>query len=601
MPISDLETRLEEELGVQLYRDYIEGIAERKATDFCDSCIRNQKRKAKGKWFIECHRSTDELTKEFAKRFPGEPTKAELAAMVVDGVLWAEYELGWKARWYQSQAMRCTSQWQCHRWGRRTGKTNFLAIKSLHLCATKPGAGMDEPYTVLLVTPYEDQLDKIFQYARDALIKSENFKPIRDIRDPHLLGFANNSKMIGFTAGDKTGARSDKIRGQDANAIVIDEADRIRSDDIDAVMAILASHADCRLYFSTTPTGLQTRFKSSCEDPERGFREFWFSSYESPEYTDRADYQFKRSYPRTTYEHEILATFGSAEGGVFMPSHLNKAIEDYPLGQQPLPHERVIIGVDCNDPNNGTHAVVMAVDNQKEIVRLLDKEILRGEEFSKVASEEMLIMMYRKWQPMYLAFDKGYTHGQIDDLRAYGLQNPQMGLTEALKLYDMGSTYKWNDPITAQQIARPMKPLMVGISQRFLQEGRMILPKCEDVESGVIGQMRNFYVKRTGQDGRPIYSDEGEHTLTGMMVALLCWQLEVLGFEPTVKDTTLFRTLPARLPKNLPLPINLRTQSDPEAMAGPGSSRIPSKRVQRAQLGKTSPVTRVSRVKRNHF
>jgi hypothetical protein len=597
--ISDLEKRLEEELGLQLYRDYVSAISDRRSEGFCDDCIRNQKKRSEGEWHIECHRSTDELIKEFAQRFPGEPSKAQLASMVVDGVLWAQHELQWEARWYQAQAMRCTAQWQCHRWGRRTGKTNFLAIKSLHLCATKPGAGMDDPYTVLVVTPYEDQLDKIFQYARDGLVKSTNFQPVRDIRDPQLLGFANNSKMIGFTAGEKTGARSEKIRGQDANAIVIDEADRIRSDDIDAVMAILASHADCRLYFSTTPTGLQTRFKSSCEDPERGFREFWFASYESPEYTDRADYQFKRSYPRSTYEHEILATFGTADGGVFMPSHLRSATHDYPLGQEPLPHERTIIGVDCNDPNNGTHAVVIAVDNQRERARLLDKEILRGEEFSKTKSEQMLIAMFRKWNPMFLAFDKGFAHGQFDDLREYGLQNPQIGLSEALRSYDMGSHYKWNDPVNGQQISRPMKPLMVGITQRFLQEERLDLPKCEDVEAGIIGQMRNFYVKRTGQDGRPVYSDEGEHTLTSLMVALLCWQLETLGFEPTVKDTTLFRSSPARLPKDLPLPINTRPNVGEVAPAL--ASRIPSKRVQRQQLGATKPVTNIGRVKRRHF
>lgn len=557
--ISNIEVRLQEELGVKLYDVYREGVLGRKERSFCDECEAFQKKR--GWWGnIECERSVDERIEADLGDLP--ESQRGFAEQALDPVVWAAEELQWEARWYQAQAMRCTAPWQCHRWGRRTGKTNFLAIRSLHLAATKPGVGMNDPYTVLVVAPYEGQLDKIFQYMRDALAKAKTLKPLRDIRDPHLLEFTNKGKIIGFTAGEKTGARSEKIRGQDANAIVIDEADRIRADDIDAVMAILASHKDCQLFFSTTPTGLPTRFKKACEDPELGYKEFWFASYESPEYTDRSDKQFKRTYPVTTYEHEILATFGSAEGGVFMPEHLSHALKDYPLGQELRPNELAIIGVDCNDTANGTHAAVIAVNNEEEKARLVDKAIIRGEEFSKPASLGMLIQLFTKWKPILLAFDKGYSHGQFDDLSEYGLHHPESGMTEALRHYDMGSNHKWFDTQTGFEIVRPMKPLMVGISQAFLMEKRLTLPKVEDHESGIVGQMRAFHIKRKGQDGRPIYSQGNEHTLTGMMIALLAWQLEILGLEPTPNAMATIQASKANVPASLPLPMGQRMLED---------------------------------------
>jgi hypothetical protein len=546
---------LREELGPQLYDEYLHNVSQRRTTKFCDDCLANQKRRG---WFgkIECQRSTDEQAEQVLALLP--ESDHALARQAIDPVDWAEAEFGWYARWYQAQALRCTASWQTHRWGRRAGKSAFLGLKALHLAATKPGVAAMDPYTVLVVTPYQDQLEKLFQYMRDLIGKAKTLRTTRDIRDPHCIEFANLGKIIGFTAGEKTGARSDKIRGQDANAIIIDEADRIAVDDIDAVMAILASHKDCLLYFSTTPTGLPTRFRSACENPELGYKEFWIVSYESPDYTDRSDTQLKLTYPRETYEHEILAIFGTAEGGVFLPKQLKAGLREYALGSPLGPNERAIIGVDCNDPKNGTHAVVLGVEHATERARMLDKAVLCGEDFSKTKSEEMLVALFLKWRPILIAFDKGHAHGQIDDLSEWALHHPQSGMSEALKFYDLGSNYVYIDPVTNEEMNRPMKPLMVGITQNFLNESRLFLPEMEDVESGVVGQMRRFHVKRQGQDGRFIYSQGNEHDLTALMIALLSWRLEILGFEPMPTSDILSRMGRSKAPPSLPVPTGTR-------------------------------------------
>jgi hypothetical protein len=542
MGLDNVDKNLEVELAHE-YDEYIEGLSGRKEKGFCDDCIELGKRKGKGKFWPRCNRSTDEFA-DLIVQGVEDPMEAQILRESVDPVEWAKNELDWHARWYQAQAFRCTSFRQTCRWGRRTGKTHYLAMRALYMAALKPGVREEEPYAVLIVTPYEDQLIKIFEYVRLALQGARSLRVHKDKQSPQMISFNNGAKIIGFTAGEKAGSRSGNIRGQDANAIIIDEADMIRGDDVDAVLAILASHEDCYLYFSSTPTGLPTKFRTACEDPELGFKQFWFASHESPAYSEETDRFFKKMFARIEFEHEILATFGLPDGGVFMPDDLSAAIHEYPLGQQLAADEYAVIGVDCNDKNNGTHAVVMAAKKGSMQMRLVDKAILRGAHFTVPKSRQMLIELFTKWNATLLALDKGFSHSHIEGLIEYGLHHPNTGLGEALKYYDLGAQWSFIDPMTGTERKRPYKPLMVGISQLVLQEGNLTLPKTEDFEGGIVGQMKKFHIKRWSQNNQPIYSQGNEHTLTAMMIAIMSWQLEIVGFEPTTADTTLAIAIP---------------------------------------------------------
>lgn len=556
MALHNPDEYIKKELTPDLYEKYQDGLLGRKRKNFCDDCMAVCiKRSREDKFYPKCNRGDDEFAKAATVGMP--KAQAQLVTNTKDCVAWAKHEFNWEARWYQAQFLRCSSPKIALRCGRRAGKTAALAMKALHLAVTKPGGKPNESYTVLIIAPYENQLAKFFEYMRTALAQARTIKVIKDKQDPQTLEFATNARVLGFTAGQKTGARSDKIRGQDGHAIVIDEADQLRDNDVDAILAILASHEDCRLYFSSTPSGLPTKFKTACETPDMGFKEFWFTSHESPAYSDDVDIFFKRMFGRIEFEHEILADFGLPEGGVFMPEPVHNCLENYPLGQPIPPDEFCIIGVDCNDVNNGTHAVVLSakvVDGRTRF-RVVDKQILRGAEFSPKKSEEMLLKMYSQWNPVLLAFDKGYAHGQISNLREHAWKHPESKLIDALKEYDLGSSYKYTDPLTGQDSSRPMKPIMVGLSQRVVQEGLLVLPKSEDVQNGIAGQMLRFHIKSVGATGQPKYSGGNEHTLTAMMIGILAWVMEISGFDPIQPSTQIISTSPSDVPDDLPLPV----------------------------------------------
>jgi hypothetical protein len=165
----------------------------------------------------------------------------------------------------------------------------------------------------------------------------------------------------------------------------------------------------------------------------------------------------------------------------------------------------------------------------------------------------MVLDLYLKWRPRLLALDRGYAHSQIEELAEWALLHPEYGLDQALVHYDMGSSYHYNDPISGEEIRRPMKPLMVGVTQRLLGSGALLLPTSQETESGIVGQMRKFQLKAVGTSGRPIYTQGNEHTLTAMMVAAMAWILEVVGFEPFLSDGVMTAHAETTVPRELRL------------------------------------------------
>lgn len=550
----EIAKTLANELGPNLPK-YEAGLLGRKTKGFCDDC-RTTFRADDGKFYPVCMRSSDEWIDKNIDRIPED--QQLLAKITVDAVEWAKWEFGWDARWYQAQALRCTSQKQAWRWGRRSGKSTVLGVKSLHLCATKPNVGKDDEYTVLVVTPYESQLDRLFEMCRQILSKSRTFKTTRDLRNPHTLEFSNNSKIIGFTAGEKTGARSTKIRGQDANAIIIDEADYLRDEDVGTILAILASHADCQLIFSSTPKGTQTRFRKACEEPRLGFKEFWLTSLESPEYTPDIDFFFQFSTTRHEYEHEYLALFSQAEDSIFPEGQIRASTKQYVMPTTPTENEITVVGVDWNAASNGVHAVIMGCANEpRRSTRILDVQILQGPEFTHNKAQQMLLDIYFHWRPTLLALDRGYANAQIENMLEWALYHPEHQLDLALKHYDLGSSYKSRDPISGEEIKKPLKPLMVGFTQAMLGHGGLTLPGSEEKESGIIGQMRSFQLKGYGQTGRPVFTQGNEHTLTAMMIGIMSWHLEILGIDPVLTGMHGIRAIHslADIPRDLPTPM----------------------------------------------
>jgi replicative DNA helicase len=481
------------------------------------------------------------ITTQFGDLDEADFTEEEYTDFLVaaDPITWAYHMFGWKARWYQEEVCSCTALRKVVRAGRRCGKTMCVSVLALWKLATLPDQ------TILIIAPFEVQVQKIFDEIHKFISQNSALSAAvkRSTKNPSRLEFNNGSKALGFSSGNNNAAGSDKIRGQDANYIIIDEADYINQVDMEAIMAILASHPDCGIWASSTPTGFHEKFYQLCMSKDLGFKEFWFISAESPNWTEEVDQFYKQSYSASAYQHEFLAEFGIQESGVFRNDLVDRALSQYDMPRDRTPGSRIVIGADWNGQSIGTHIVVVeVVGNRQSGVKYipLEKRVIKGGDFTQHEAVEAIVELNQIYQPDYIYVDAGYGEVQVEMLHRYGKSNPKTKLHKKVKPYAMQKNIEIIDPVTGIKIKKNAKPFMVNIAVMQLEEDRVVLPLSEDTaivaetvendeantEQGLVQQMRNFSIERVSSNGLPTYSQGNDHTLTAWMLALTGFVLE---------------------------------------------------------------------------
>lgn len=443
------------------------------------------------------------------------------ASVLIDTIAWAQMEFGWEPRFYQEDMIYCTSKYKLHRLGRRCGKTESMVIETLHHLVT------NRDHTVLVIAPFERQVTKIFDEIAKFIEKSTTLKGslARYTRTPSRMDFNNGSRVLGFSAGATSGSGSDKIRGQDANLIVIDEIDTLEDKDIDAIMAILASHSDCKLIAATTPRGWRRRFYTYATNKDARFKEFWFISAESPAWTEEVEKMFRDTTDPVTYAQEYLADFAELSDGVFKTKCLNASVEDYDISKEALPEYSAdyILGVDWNKAA-GTHMVI--VENLHGKLRLVQKIVIPESEYMQTESVDYIIDLNNKWRFKYVFVDAGYGSTQTELMRKHDLTNPAAMFQHKLFPVAMNQSIDVIDPISGEPVKRNAKHFLVQQTKKLLEDGFLVLPKSEDTTAsagglmGLVQQMRNFRVEGLSVYGLPKYSQGQDHTLTAYYLAI---------------------------------------------------------------------------------
>ena len=274
-----------------------------------------------------------------------------------------------------------------------------------------------ENIIVLVIAPYKNQVGLIFDKLDVFLGKSTSLAASikRNTKNPYRVQLHNGSKILGFTAGTRTGSKSTGIRGQDAHLILIDEADYLSMSDFEVILAIQASRPDVEIWASSTPTGKRDMFWRFCSEPELGFKEFHFPSSFSPVWNAQIERLEKAQYSDQGSLHEFEADFGDEAEGVFLDKFVNVALKDYKLDSVKRNSGSLYtIGVDWNTAGNGTCIVITEwnknLNSGVGAFRLIRKKIISQLEFTQVRACEEIIRLNAEWDPAYIYVDQGYGH-----------------------------------------------------------------------------------------------------------------------------------------------------------------------------------------------
>ncbi|MEW6770028.1 MAG: terminase family protein [Bacillota bacterium] len=486
------------------------------------------------------------------------------AQILADPVQWAYVYLNWEARWYQREILRDSANRLVLRMGRRTGKTETLAVYCLWYSFT------NRDKTCVIVTPYENQITVIWEMLEKFISRSPELQMSirRKSKNPYIVEFHNGSRIKGFTAGTKAGSGGANIRGQGADVIILDEADYLVEADIVAVTAIaLEAPSRIRIILSSTPTGKREYFYRACTEKNSPYKQYHFSSHVNPEWDEQADEEFRLFHSEIDYQHEVLAEFGEETSGVFNKALVEKAahtlyyaysklsaqqrrfvaengIEVLELGPynfdvRPLPALRTM-GVDW-DKYGATPQIVITEYNEKlQRFQVVLRESIPKSEFTLDHAVNRIVELNSIYNPAVIYCDRGYGEYQVETLRAYGLKHPETGLARKVKGWAFNQSIELVDPSTKEVVNKPLKHFMVNQTALMFERERLLISPFDDE---LYSQIINYSVVRRTSTGQPVYTSKNEHALDAMMLSILAFVLEF----PDVASTLVTPTVNAKV------------------------------------------------------
>lgn len=280
----------------------------------------------------------------------------------------------------------------------------------------------------------------------------------------------------------------------------------------------------------------------NCTDKSRGWKEYHYPTTVNPEWDASMEKELRAMFStEVAWEHEVLANFGSEVIGVFRKEYIDRAKADYEyFTKRDNLFSHVTIGVDWDKYANATQIIVVGYNISLQRFQVLIRvEIPKGE-FTLSNAVQRIIQLNETYNPDFIYVDRGFGEYQLEVLHIYGKENPDSGLEKKVKGWAFGSSYEVRNPVTKESVKTPLKPFMVNQLVYLMEQDFIIL---NDNDEMVWKQMEGYSVTRFGQDGRPVFTSENEHSVDALMLAILAMQLEFPHLSNIIKEQSVARTM----------------------------------------------------------
>lgn len=279
-------------------------------------------------------------------------------------ILWAKVYLNWEARDYQIKILDQGKKAKklVLRLGRRLGKTECMCVLILWHACTQINKGENGQYDILIITPFETQVDLIFNRLHQLIDGAPTLKKdlSRDVY--HRLEFENGSHVSGLTAGSKSGNGAANTRGQPADVLVLDEIDYMGSAEITNILNIRNEAPDrIKVMCASTPCGKHEEYYKWCIGASHKYfpskediDEFKFSGYLNENNKNGNGWveiyapsivnkellkvnpdtgityleEIKNELSEMRFTQEVMAEFGEEALGVYQKKFIEKAVEE---------------------------------------------------------------------------------------------------------------------------------------------------------------------------------------------------------------------------------------------------------------------------------
>jgi hypothetical protein len=477
------------------------------------------------------------------------PEEQEALVMNTDPVVFAEKMFGWKPRAHQEISLRCQSKKKVYRFGRRSGKSDALAVEILFHAFTKIREYYDDDIKenvtgikILICCPFDSQVTALFNRMLELLNGNLILKKeFRYKQSPyHQLRFDNGAIISGFTTGSN-GASA--VRGQDAHVIVLDEVDYMTEKDFTTILPIAQSHSDCLIRVASTPSGLRSKFYEWCQEAP-DWKEFYFPTAvidETPFATTKISWknlrtEMRREYTSDGWLQEVMAIFISNADGVFAAPLVAAAMDGYSyadMRQEKLNGGfagfKFSLGVDWNT-SFGTWICITGYHPSIGL-RVMEIVNVPKQNFTQLQGLQKITELLSFWQPEHVYVDRGHGATQWETLKMWSSQQKpgtyEFNVQRRIKAYDFGSKISIREPGTGRLIEHPAKPFLIENAVRRFEDKVIKFSYEDDL---LRKQLLNYIIKSRQPNGTPVFGQDntsiGDHALDAFMLSLVAYTIE---------------------------------------------------------------------------
>lgn len=488
--------------------------------------------------------------------------------IIQDIVKWAYVYFGWTAYDYQVPILKNikNDSQAVFRLGRRLGKTEIMCILILWYAFTQYNKKevtneTENVYDILIICPYESQVKLVFKRIKQLIDSSPAYQDTiaRDVK--FNITLTNGSNILGMTAASRSGTGSANTRGQRSDLIVLDEVDYMLEEDITNIRNIKNEDPErIRIIAASTPSGKRESYYKWCTyatkhfhadikyieethniryilKKAKGYRPNGWTEYYAPSTVNKRLLKInpdtnqtyiddlRDEFPEYRFQQEVMGEFGEELSGVYQKKFIDYALElgrklgvTYANGEKRKKKGIRFAGVDYDKFGAESSIIVFEWDKSLNLFIVLDKVSIPRTEYTLSRAVSEIVKLNELHDIDHIYCDRGYGEMQLEQLHLYGKKHPESGLHKKVKGISFGGKIRVRDPYTKKKDDKDVKPFMVNSSVNLFEKGMIAL---NPADNQIKEQLEGYVVKSVSPTGRPIYTDENEHYVDAINLAIL--------------------------------------------------------------------------------
>lgn len=230
----------------------------------------------------------------------------------------------------------------------------------------------------------------------------------------------------------------------------------------------------------------------------------------NPEYSIEMVEEIKSSTPSSIWTTEWLLELGEADTAVFRKTDIAACTKwDWEYGIENIDLNKVrFIGVDWDKAQAGTNVAVFQYDPITRLIQVIYREEVSRDRFTYLNACNLILDLYDVYKPELVITDQGQGEVQWEYLQ---MESEKRGSELSNRLIKKAFNEKIEvlNPQTLEPEKKLLKPYLVGLLQKKVQEHAFMLPKHDEPLSN---QFLGYKIVKTTANTTK-YSTHNEHVV----------------------------------------------------------------------------------------